>query len=75
MPQKGDVHVLPSGDGKWIVDVEEEGGGTKHESQEEAIAAARSIAHRHESELLIHGEDGQIRQRDSHGHDPRDVPG
>jgi hypothetical protein len=41
-----------------------------HDSQEAAIAEAREIARREKSELLIHGRDGQIRSRDSHGHDP-----
>ena len=27
------------------------------------------------SELVIHGKDGKIREKDSHGNDPRDIPG
>ena len=26
-------------------------------------------------ELVIHGEGGEIREKDSHGNDPRDIPG
>lgn len=40
------------------------------ETQKEAIDIARDIARNQESELFIHGENGRIRERDSHGHDP-----
>ncbi|MGM9605089.1 MAG: DUF2188 domain-containing protein [Faecousia sp.] len=32
--------------------------------------AGRIIAQNQHSELLIHGTNGQIRAKDSHGHDP-----
>lgn len=41
-----------------------------HSTQAEAIDAARGIARSQQSELLIHGRDGQIRDRDSYGNDP-----
>ena len=41
-----------------------------HETQAQAIEAARNIARNQESELLIHGRNGQIRERDSFGNDP-----
>jgi uncharacterized protein YdaT len=39
------------------------------DTQKEAIEIAREIAKRQESELIIHGEDGKIRQKDSYGND------
>ncbi|MDX2142029.1 MAG: DUF2188 domain-containing protein [Rhodospirillaceae bacterium] len=39
-------------------------------TQAQAIDHARQIAKSQESELLIHGRDGRIRHRDSHGQDP-----
>ena len=33
------------------------------------------ITRRNHGELLAHGPDGQIRERDTHGHDPRNNPG
>lgn len=39
-------------------------------TQEEAIAVAREISRNQKTELFIHGTDGKIRARDSHGHDP-----
>ncbi|MGT2492221.1 DUF2188 domain-containing protein [Cupriavidus basilensis] len=44
-------------------------------NQDEAIEAATVIARREKVELLVHGQDGQIRMRNSYGHDPRDVRG
>jgi len=41
----------------------------KH-TQKEAIAVAREIAINQKSELIIKGEDGRIRQKDSFGNDP-----
>ncbi len=63
-------HVVPH-DGGWAV----RGAGNEratsvHETQAAAIDAARSIAQNQQSELLIHGRNGQIRERDSFGGDP-----
>lgn len=43
---------------------------SRHATQQEAIDAARDIARRNESELIIQGRDGKIRARDSYGNDP-----
>lgn len=39
-------------------------------TQREAIDIGREITRRQGTELFIHGENGQIRERDSHGRDP-----
>ena len=41
-----------------------------HGTQREAIAAARDTAIRQGSEMLIHGENGRIRERNTYGNDP-----
>ncbi len=41
-----------------------------HGTQAEAIDHGREIARNQQSELLIHGRNGRIRARDSHGNDP-----
>ena len=41
-----------------------------HDTQREAIDRARGIAVNQQSELLIQGRDGQIRERNSYGDDP-----
>jgi len=63
-------HVVPY-EGGWAV----RGAGNEratsvHETQAAAIEAARGIAQNQHSELLIHGRNGQIRERDSFGGDP-----
>ena len=63
-------HVVPH-DGDWAIRGEgNERITSVHDTQREAIAAAREIARNQQSELFIHGRDGRIRERDSHGNDP-----
>ena len=40
------------------------------DTQTEAINAAREIAINQRSDVVIHGRDGKIRDRDSYGNDP-----
>ncbi|AWH84106.1 hypothetical protein HYN59_02820 [Flavobacterium album] len=64
-------HITRHPEGGWQVKGE---GNTKAtvvtNTQQEAIDAGREIAKNQQSELLIHGKDGQIRARDSYGNDP-----
>ena len=46
-----------------------------HDTQREAIGRARGIAVNQQSELLIQGRDGQIRERNSYGNDPHPPKG
>lgn len=67
---KKNQHVVPSGD-LWAV--RGEGNSIKTritQTQREAIKIARTIARKEQSELVIHGKDGRIRQKDSYGNDP-----
>ena len=70
MSKRRDQHVVPHRDG-WAV---KPAGGQKassvHETQRAAIDRGRDISQRQNCELLIHGRDGRIRERDSHGRDP-----
>ena len=68
-----DVHVVPSGD-QWACEVSGNIRST-HATQGEAIKQGRFLAEEQNSELIIHGKDGQIREKDSHGNDPRNIPG
>ena len=68
-----DVHVVPSGD-KWALEVDGQQRDT-FPTQNEAITHGRTLAGAEGAELVIHGEDGQIREKVSHGNDPRDIPG
>jgi hypothetical protein len=63
-------HVVPR-DGQWAVRGEGNSRLTSiHGTQADAIDAARAISQHQRSELVIHGRDGKIRDKDSHGHDP-----
>ena len=68
-----DVHVTPSGDG-WAIQVNGDERET-FDTQHEAIDRGREVADAEEGELVVHGEGGEIRDKSSHGNDPRDVPG
>lgn len=62
-------HVVKHND-NWAVRGEGNSRVTsQHETQRGAIDAGRQIAQNQKSELLVHGRDGRIRERDSHGHD------
>ena len=63
-------HVVPRKDG-WAVKGEgNEKDTSVHGKKQDAIDRARQIARNQKSELLIHGKDGKIQRRDSHGNDP-----
>lgn len=67
---KRNQHVVPHENG-WAV----KGAGAQkatsvHDTQAEAISAAKSIAQNQQSEMLIHGRNGQIRERNTYGSDP-----
>ena len=63
-------HVVPA-DGLWGVRGEGNSRLTSiHETQAEAIVAAREIAINQRSEVVIHRRDGRIRDKDSYGTDP-----
>lgn len=63
-------HVVPH-ENEWAV----RGAGNSrvtshHSTQAQAERAAREIAINQKSEVLIHREDGRIRERNSYGNDP-----
>ncbi len=63
-------HVVPN-NGKWQVKSERSSKATKSfEKQKDAISYGRQIAINQKSELVIHGRDGKIRDKDSYGNDP-----
>ena len=67
---KKNQHVTPNGNGNWQV----KGAGNRRatvttKTQKEAINIAREIARNQKSELIIHGRNGRIREKDSYGND------
>lgn len=72
MSRKSDSHhVVPNSKGGWAV----QRSGSDHASRcyqtkKEAIDAGRQISQNQKTEFFIHGRDGQIQRKDSHGGDP-----
>lgn len=63
-------HVTSRLDGHWQIKAAgAERASQVTSTQAQAVTIARRIATHQGSELLIHGRDGKIRARDSHGHD------
>jgi hypothetical protein len=65
-----DQHVVSLGN-RWAV--KEEGAAEPFavfKTQSEAWEKAKSIARKERTEAFLHGRDGQIRERNTYGHDP-----
>lgn len=63
-------HVVPHKDGWAVKGAGNEKATSVYDTQAQAIERARDVAKNQQSELLVHGRDGQIRARDSYGNDP-----
>lgn len=68
---KKNQHVVPAKDGGWNVKGAGNSKSTVHtDTKQEAIDIAKEIAKNQQSELVIHGKDGKIQDKDSFGNDP-----
>ena len=69
-------HVVPDPQGGWNV---KKGGSSRAsahtETKQQAVDLGREISRNQGTEFFIHGKDGVIQQKDSHGNDPRNIPG
>lgn len=66
---KKNVHVVKK-DEKWSVKTEKSKRAYRNvNTQKEAIKIAIKVAKNNNSELLIHGENGKIREKNSYGSD------
>ena len=63
-------HVVPHQDGWAVRGAGNNRASSIHSTQAQAAQAARDTAQQQHTEVLIHGRNGQIRERDSYGHDP-----
>lgn len=69
-------HVVPNPAGGW--DVKRSGAekASRHyDTKDRAVDAGREISRNQGTEFVIHRKDGTIQRKDSHGNDPRDIPG
>jgi hypothetical protein len=67
---KKNQHVVPHVDGWAVKGAGNQKATSVHQTQREAIETARDIARSQRSEMLIHGENGRIRERNTYGDDP-----
>ncbi|MCK4513715.1 MAG: DUF2188 domain-containing protein [Spirochaetaceae bacterium] len=69
--RKGSHHVVTNPNGGWDV---KKGGAKRssshHQTKKDAVDAGREISRNQGTEFYIHGKDGQIQRKDSHGNDP-----
>ncbi len=66
-------HIVRRPDGNWAVKGKGEGNkraSSLQPTQERAIGDATRIARREGADVVIHGRDGNIRDKDSYGRDP-----
>ena len=63
-------HVVKRDDGWAVVGEGNSRDTSVHPTQGAAIERAREIAKNNRSEVVIHGMDGKIRDKDSYGNDP-----
>lgn len=69
-------HVVPNPNGGWDV---KKGGSEKasnhFDKKSDAVEKGREISQNQGSEFYIHGKDGKIQSKDSHGNDPNPPKG
>lgn len=76
MPRRPQVAVKHRPDGRWAVQTD----GTMHadslhDRKSDALRRGRELAENKRTELIIKNERGRIIGKDSHGNDPRRIPG
>ena len=68
------IHVTHRNDGSWaVIGAGNERASSLHRTQYDALDAGRDLAIRNRSELVIHGIDNKIRDKDSYGNDPSSI--
>lgn len=69
-------HVVPNPNGGWDV---KKGGSEKasnhFDKKTDAVDKGREISQNQGSEFYVHGKDGKIQSKDSHGNDPNPPQG
>ena len=65
------IHVTHRRDGNWAVIGEgDQRASSLHDTQGGALKAGQPLAENNRSELVIHGRDNRIRNKNSFGNDP-----
>lgn len=67
---KRNQHVVPRDDAWAIRGASATRDKSHFDRKRDAVDRARNIANNQGTELVVHGRNGQIQSKDSHGHDP-----
>lgn len=67
---KTNQHITKKNDEWRVIDERNKKATKKFATQKEAIDYGRKVAINQQSELVIHGVNGKIRDKDSYGNDP-----
>ncbi|OFX29500.1 MAG: hypothetical protein A2X08_10600 [Bacteroidetes bacterium GWA2_32_17] len=71
MSKQKSHHVVPNSDGGWDVKKAGSERASKHyDKKQEAVDGGREISQNQHTEFVIHGKNGKIHQKDSHGNYP-----
>lgn len=63
-------HVVPDPNGGWKVKKSNSEKSSKNfDNKKDAESYARTVSKNQKTELVIHGKDGKIQRKDSHGND------
>jgi hypothetical protein len=76
MPE-GDIETYHQG-GKWHNRIEggvDPAASTTHDTKKDAVRVGREMARDAKVEHIIKKKDGTIGERNTYGHDPRNIPG
>jgi len=73
---KGDFRTLPSGDDSWKVQRDGNQRATaRFDTQAEAWNDCKNRARSTGAEAFLHNRQNRIRERNTYGHDPRNIKG
>lgn len=70
MADKKNVHIVPHKDGWAVKSDGAERADSVHDTKSDARERGREIARNRQSELVDHGRDGKIQNKNSYGNDP-----
>lgn len=63
-------HTVPHENGWAVKGAGNSKSSSVHSTQAEAWSACKNLAKNNNSEAFLHGKNGQIRERNTYGHDP-----
>jgi hypothetical protein len=73
--KKKPIHVTPRDDGWAVMREGNQRASSVHSTQKEAEKVGRQAARKEKTEFFLHNRQGQIRERESYGSDPRSSKG